>query len=247
MHKARLLLLCVLGLWLSAKTQAGYTTPALEGARKILFLGDSLTVGPFGREMQSFLCEQVSERRVYIYASCGASPENWLDEEPPYVSKCGFRVKTPSSFLLGEFEKGSRPKPFSTPKLTPLLTQIHPTTVIVQMGTNWFDLLERQPGPDEITRLGSLLESFADAIQSAPGRPTLIWITPPDSSRFRAVQGSVTKLLTTTGRRKRFTVIDSSGMVRYQPGQSGGDGVHYFGADAAKWADGVKKRLRNLL
>jgi hypothetical protein len=36
-------------------------------------------------------------------------------------------------------------------------------------------------------------------------------------------------------------------MVRYEAGQSGGDGVHYFGADAVKWAEGVKKRLRLVL
>lgn len=247
MHRARLFLLCWLGLWLAAPTEAGYTAPAFNGTRKVLFLGDSLTVGPFGRELQSFLSEQVSERRLFIYASCGASPEHWLDDEAPYVSKCGFRVKTPSTFQLGEFEKGSPPKPFSTPKLTPLLNQIRPTTVIVQMGTNWFDLVEQHPGSEEILRLGAFLERFVDAIQNAPGRPALIWITPPDSARFRAVQGSVTKLLTSAGKRKRFTVIDSSSMVRYEPGQSGGDGIHYFGADAAKWADGVKKRLRNLL
>ena len=247
MRNTRLFLLSFLGFLLACPLRAGYTAPTFGGFRKVLYVGDSLTVGPFGREMQSFLCEQFSENRVYMYASCGSSPEHWLDSEPTYLSKCGCRVKTPSTFLLREFEKGQPPKPFATPKLIPLLEQIHPTSVVVQLGTNWFDLLEQHPGADEMTRLSALLDHFVDTIQSAPGRPALLWITPPDSARFRAIQGNVTKLLVSAGRRKRFTIIDSSSMVRYEPGQSGNDGVHYFGADAMRWAEGVKKRLRLLL
>lgn len=237
-------------LWTFTATfplRAGYTNPVFNGSQKILYIGDSLTVGPFGRELQNFLCERLSEKRVYVYASCGSSPEHWLDHEPTHLSKCGCRVKTPSTFLLREFENGLPPEPFATPKLLPLLERIRPTTVIIQLGTNWFDVLERHSGAEEIARLGVFLDAFVDTIQSAPGRPALLWITPPDSARFRGVQAHVTNLLLSTSRRKRFTVINSSSMVRYEPGQSGRDGVHYFGADALKWAEGVKSRLRTLL
>lgn len=226
---------------------AGYTKPVFSGSLKVLYIGDSLTVGPFGRELQNFLCENFSEKRVYVYASCGSSPEHWLDHEPAHVSKCGCRVKTPSLFMVREFEKGRPPEPFVTPKLSPLLDRIRPTTVIVQLGTNWFDLLEQHPSAEEIARLEVFLNAFVDTIQNGPGRPALLWITPPDSSRFRSIQGKVTKLLISTGKRKHFTVIDSSSLVRYEPGHSGGDGVHYYGASAITWADGVKKRLLNLL
>jgi hypothetical protein len=242
----RLLLLGFLGLCVPA-TYASYTAPSLAGTRKLLLVGDSLSVGPFGREMQTFLCDLAGEGRVYVVASCGSSPEHWLEGEPAFVSKCGSRVKTPSTFKHHEFEKGRPPEPFTTPKIAFLLERIRPATVVVQLGTNWFDLLEAHPGPEEIARLGGILDRFADSVQNAPGRPALVWITPPDSSRFRKVQDSVTKLLLSTGKRRRFTVIDSSSMVRYEAGQSGGDGVHYFGADAVKWADGVKRRLRPLL
>ena len=247
MRHARFLVLVLLSLCASGPLRAGYTPSSINASQKILYIGDSLTVGPFGREIQNFLCEQFGDRRVYIYASCGSSPENWLDGEPIYASKCGCRVKTPSLFMLREFEKGVAPEAFTTPKLDPLLSRIGPSVVLVQLGTNWFDLLERHPGADELARLGAFLDRFADTILNAPSHPTLLWITPPDSARFRGVQTAVTKLLLSAGRRKRFTVIDSSNMVRYEPGQSGGDGVHYYGADAVKWADGVKKRLLHLL
>lgn len=228
----------------------GYTTPLISlfgGGRKVLFLGDSLTVGPFGREMQSFLCEEYNEKRVFIYASCGSSPENWLENEPSFVSRCGSRVKTPTSFALREFEHGHPPQPFTTPKVEALLDQIRPTAVLVQLGTNWFDRLEQNSGPEEVARLGTFLNGFVDAIQNAPGRPALIWITPPDSSRFRRVQSVVTELILASAKRRRFAVIDSSRLVHYEPGKSGGDGVHYSSEAAAEWAKGVKNKLRALL
>lgn len=235
------------GLFAVFPLHAAYTKPFFSGSQKILYIGDSLTVGPFGRELQGFLCERFGEKRVHLYASCGSSPEHWLDSEPSHVSKCGCRVKTPSQFMVHEFEKGRPPEPYATPKLSPLLVQVRPTTVIVQLGTNWFDLLEQHPSAEEVARLEVFLNAFVDTIKNSPGRPALLWITPPDSSRFRSIQGKVTKLLISTGKRKLFTVIDSSTMVRYEPGHSGGDGVHYYGASAITWAEGVKKRLLSLL
>ena len=228
----------------------GYSTPLVSifgGSRSVLLLGDSLSVGPFGREMQSFLCEEFNERRIFIYASCGSSPEHWLGNEPAFISRCGSRVKTPSSFTLSEFDHGHSPQPFTTPKIEALLEQIHPTAVVVQLGTNWFDRLEQNSGPEEIARLEGFLDGFVDAVQNAPGRPALIWITPPDSSRFRKVQSIVTNLILLTAKRKSFAVIDSSSLVHYELGKSGGDGVHYSSEAAALWAKGVKNKLRGLL
>jgi hypothetical protein len=74
-----------------------------------------------------------------------------------------------------------------------------------------------------------------------------VWVTPPDSERFRNVQTKVFKLINDAGRNKKFEVIDSSSMVRYKKGTSGGDGVHYYGPDAIKWADGVTTRLYKIL
>jgi hypothetical protein len=244
-------ILLLLGMFcLTFELQAGYSSPRLPlfgGTRRVLLLGDSLTVGPFGREMQAFLCEELTEKRVFIYASCGSSPENWLENEPTFVSKCGSRVKTPASFTHGEFDNGHPPEPFTTPKIQPLLEQIRPAAVLVQLGTNWFDRLEQNAGPEQLAKLGAFLDGFVDAVQNAPGRPMLIWITPPDSSRFRRVQDSVTKLIISTAKRRRFAVIDSSSLVRYEAGKTGGDGVHYSSEAAAQWAEGVIKRLQNLL
>lgn len=215
--------------------------------RKVLMLGDSLSVGPFGQEMQHFLIAKFGESRVYLLASCGVSPEHWLDSEPEFISKCGYRVKTPRQYLLGEYEKGRRPAPFPTPKLEHILSKTHPDLVLVQMGTNWFDLLEQAGNPDLIHHLEGIVERFVATLLDSDPRPQLVWITPPDSARFRRVQAMVTSLLQRAARRLRFTCIDSSELIEYIPGKSGGDGVHYASAAAEKWATGVKDCLLKML
>ena len=215
--------------------------------RRVLMLGDSLSVGPFGQEMQHFLIERFGESRVYLLASCGASPEHWLASEPEFVAKCGYRVKTPRQYLLGVYEKGRRPEPFPTPKLEQILAKTHPDLVLVQLGTNWFDLIEQSSTPEVIERLEGIVDRFAATLLSAEPKPQVVWITPPDSARFRKVQGTVTELLNRVGRRRRFDCIDSSALVHYIPGQSGGDGVHYASAAAEKWASGVKGCLLKML
>jgi hypothetical protein len=215
--------------------------------RRVLMIGDSLSVGPFGQEMQHFLIEKFGESRVYLFASCGSSPEHWLGSEPEFVSKCGYRVKTPRQFLLGEYEKGRRPAPFPTPKLEHILARTHPDLVLVQLGTNWFDMLEQGASHEVVERLEGIVERFVATLISLDSKPQVVWITPPDSARFRKVQGTVTDLLQSAGKRWRFSCIDSSTLVQYVPGQSGGDGVHYASAAAEKWASGVKGCLLKIL
>jgi hypothetical protein len=117
----------------------------------------------------------------------------------------------------------------------------------VQLGTNWFDLLEQRSDPETIAKLTSIVERFAESVQNADFHAELIWITPPDSARFKNVQGTVNELIKSVARRRRFRCIDSSQMVHYVPGQSGHDGVHYSGAAAEKWASGVKAWIVNQL
>ncbi len=246
MKSALSLILLLLSVF-SNKGACAYSKPDYVPTQRVLMIGDSLSVGPFGREMQAYLTDQFGEKRFYMYASCGSSPEHWLASEPVFHSKCGSRVKTPKSFSHSEAEKGRPAEPFSTPKLESLLRDSRPNLVIVQLGTNWFDRLVDKPGPEELARLAGILDRFAETVLASESRPKLIWITPPDSERFRKVQGDITKLISAAARQRRFNTINSSSMVRYVTGQTGGDGVHYYGPDAIKWADGVKSRLRGLL
>ena len=237
--------LCRLWPLLPAANTFAYA-PASKGlSERVLLLGDSLTVGPFGDNLQNFLIDQYSDRGVGVIAVCGCSPEHWLGDEPVFSSRCGYRYKRPGDLRLGRYENGVPPKSFPVPKLESILRSWRPSVLLVQLGTNWFDRLAEDE--KTLTSLEPILDRFASTVRNSLPLATLVWITPPDSSRFRRVQHGVTRLIKQAGIRHRFRVIDSSEMIRYESGKSGGDGVHLSTPAADLWAEKVKRKLRPLL
>jgi lysophospholipase L1-like esterase len=225
--------------------------PAFAGSRKalpILMVGDSLTVGGFGEAVEAYLLRRFGSNNVAIFASCGSSPEHWVRSGPDYITKCGYREQTPRSSILYDFERGRRPKRVLTPKLEDLVAKFRPKTVIVQLGTNWMDGMHSSPARDQST-YGEILDRFIAAIHSEPDSVRkIIWITPPDSSRYsKAVQTRVTNLIKTASQRHSFEIIDSSRLTHYVRGHSGSDGVHYNSAAAREWANRVNRELDSLL
>jgi hypothetical protein len=214
----------------------------------ILMIGDSLTVGGFGEAVEDYLLHRFGNKNVAIFACCGSSPEHWMRSGPDYITKCGYREQTPRSSILYDFERGRRPKRVLTPKLEDLVAKFHPRTVIVQLGTNWIDGMRSNPARDEST-YGEILDRFVAAIHSEPNTVRkIIWITPPDSSRYsKTVQRRVTNLIKTASRRHSFEIIDSSRLTHYVRGQSGGDGVHYNRPAAKEWANRVTRELDSML
>ena len=214
----------------------------------ILMVGDSLTVGGFGEAVEAYLLQRFGSNNVALFACCGSSPEHWVRSGPDFITKCGYREQTPRSSVLYDFERGKRPRRVLTPKLENLVAKYHPRTVIVQLGTNWMDGMHSNPAKDEST-YGEILDRFVAAIHSGPDTVRkIIWITPPDSSRYsRAVQTRVTNLIKTASRRHSFEIIDSSRLTHYVRGRSGGDGVHYNRSAAQEWANRVTRELDSML
>jgi hypothetical protein len=218
--------------------------------RKVLMIGDSLSVGPFGDSLQDFLISTFSDAQVGFIAACGSSPEHWLQSEPQFVSKCGYRLKNPkdsSKSQVGRFEDGRPPRPYPVPKLETTLNYWKADLVIVQLGTNWFDVLAESQSEHVMANLDGILDHFAQVIAKCPSHPKLIWVTPPDCYKFRKVQSLVTAAIKRAASRNQFRVIDSSKMIQYEPGKSGGDGVHLATASADEWAEKVKKQLRSMI
>ena len=215
---------------------------------QVLMVGDSLTVGGFGEAMQDYLLRRFGSNNVAIFASCGSSPEHWMRSGRNFITKCGYREQTPRSSILNDFERGKRPQPALTPKLEDLVARFHPKAVIVQLGTNWMDGMRSNPASDQST-YGGILESFVAAIHCKPNTVhEIIWITPPDSSRYsKTVQKRVKNLITAAAERHSFETIDSSRLTHYVRGKSGSDGVHYSGAAAKEWANRVQRELDTML
>ena len=201
-------------------------------------IGDSLSVGEFGEVLADYLVSKYRRENVALYASCGSSPENWLRDEPVFRTKCGYRERTPYTSLVGD------PMHHDTPKIQDLIARYHPSTVIVQLGTNWMDRLIANPTKEAEIRMH--LQQFVAAAHPRSVR-RVIWITPPDSSLYsRRVQNIVANLIkSASGGGKNFEIIDSRSMTTYRPGKTGGDGVHYRSQAATAWANRVIGRLKS--
>lgn len=232
--------LCVCCLFPVASGKAARTATKrapLPRVDRVLFIGDSLSVGPFGEVVQQQLAQQYGPSNVAAYASCGSSPEHWLQSEPSFFTKCGYRESTPDRPpVYSDFVNGKPPKPTRTPKLESLVRRHRATIVIVQLGTNWMDrnLTDLQ--------ISSFLDRFVAAARKGPVRQ-IIWIAPPDSSALARAQGRIHRLIQQGASRRRFDVIDSREFTKYIPGRTGGDGIHYNSESSRAWAQRIRGRL----
>ena len=127
----------------------------------------------------------------------------------------------------------------ATPKIETLIERYQPTIVIVQLGTNWMD---RSLSDNQIR---AFLERFVNAVHRG-GTRRMIWIGPPDSSRFSKVQNRIYRLIQQSVRRGD-PVIDSRRFTRYLLGKTGGDGVHYNSESGEAWARRVIASIDQVL
>jgi hypothetical protein len=207
---------------------------------RVLMIGDSMTVGDFGESLEEFLLRRTYGRAA-LYASCGSSPESWLAGEPEFITKCGYRAYSPLKKKdFTDFTDGHKPNPRVTPKLENLLAYHTPSIVIVQLGTNWMDGLESKSFAAEEPKYRAILEKFAAPLTAARSVKQVIWITPPDSSRYSPkTERNVEELIRAAAQRHHYLLVDSKRMTGYVPGHTGGDGVHYRKEDACAWAKKV--------
>jgi hypothetical protein len=206
---------------------------------KVLMIGDSLSVAGFGDAVREHLENRFGRQNVAFFASCGSSPENWLRDEPVFHTRCGYREKTPTSDVYRDYHNGKRPSPVATPKLETLIERYKPTILIVQLGTNWMD---RSLSDDQIR---AILARFVSAAHRG-GTRRMIWIGPPDSSRFSKVQNRIYRLIQQSLPRGD-PVIDSRRFTRYVLGKTGGDGVHYNSESGQAWARPVIASIDQVL
>jgi hypothetical protein len=213
-----------------------------ELPQRVLMIGDSLSVGPFGQSVEQYLETRLGRSSFALFASCGSSPENWLRAEPDYYTKCGYREASPERQALIDFHDGKPPPRVRTPKVEDLIARYHPTTVIVQLGTNWMDPLMKPRGHEE-DKFSGILDRFAVALRSPPVRQ-VIWIMPPDAAAYTpGVQRTVDSLIKNVAKKNTYWLIDSKRMTHYVRGKTGGDGVHYNKEAAQPWADQVTRKI----
>ena len=212
---------------------------------KVLLIGDSLSFGTFGETLEGLLRRQYGAANICVYASCGSSPEHWIKDGPLFMTPCGYRESTPRGTWKEDFSKGQRPRPVPTPKIPDILAKFSPHTVVVQLGTNWMDGLS-SASVEHSEKYKGYVRQFIKELRVGSSPPKrIVWILPPDASKYsQGVKEMVDRWITECAREAGFSTIVSRRITgTYQPGKTGGDGVHYGDSAAEQWAKMVNWML----
>ena len=195
---------------------------AHHGQQNILFIGDSHSVGVFGRTLTALLEASQPDSHVTTIASCGSSPRWWLKG---YPTTCGFWRHNADSSDVNSLKNW-------TPTLDDLINTVKPKIVIVALGSNLVRLSEAERYIDTETMMNKVTEKATQCI----------WIGPPDARKFSAAAiNDVYVLLEKLANQYGCRLVDSRKYTHYP--ESGGDGLHYNGivgtARAKLWAYNV--------
>jgi hypothetical protein len=226
--------------------------PASQEGMSVVILGDSLALCGFGKRLDERFRKSPRTKATFTYIACGTNPLSWLKERPYANIKthCGFvSIESNGSGRPRELQdvygmrRGHVPIPHAVPKLEDLLVTLHPDILIMQTGTNLFDLF-----PDHKTvipnRHGPALRSYlapfiTKATQSPSTLKRIYWVASPTSGRVsKEIQDFVLEQIRTDVGGVA-SIIDSRTLVSYPYQHMEPDKEHFIGADMDMWADKV--------
>src|SRR5947209_6780043 len=218
--------------------------PSSNGA-KVLILGDSLALCGFGQRLDERFRKSPLVKATFTYITCGTNPLSWLKDRPytHIQTHCGF-VSIESSPTSGHVKavndvygqtRGHTPGSHPVPKLEDLLASLQPDILIMQTGTNLFEVF---PDHKSVSphRHGPALRSYlAPFINKAVKTPSnlrkIYWVAPPTSRRVsKEIQDFVLQQ-TRNDIGQVAEVIDSRELVAYPYHHMEPDKEHFLGAD----------------
>jgi hypothetical protein len=231
---------------------AAQQTAASPQSINVLILGDSLALCGFGQRLDERFRKSPRVKATYTYIACGTNPLSWLKERPYTNIKthCGFvSIESNGSGRPRELQdvygmrRGHVPIPHPVPKLEDLVAALRPDILIMQTGTNLFDLF-----PDHKTvspnRHGPVLRSYlspfvSKAVRNPSTLRKIYWVASPTSGRVsKEIQDFVLgQIRADIG--NVATVIDSRALVSYPYHHMEPDKEHFIGEDMDLWADKV--------
>src|SRR4029450_2187219 len=192
-------------------------------------------------------------KSVFTYCTCGTNPLSWLKEKPyaHVQTHCGYwSVESrPDSHAFKELRdtygtpSGHRPTSHAVPKLDALLATMPPEILVMQTGSNLFELFSgrEKVKPDrDGPMLRKYLVPFVKKAITPPSKLRKIyWVAPPTSGR---VSGEVQEFVfeqTQNDIGSVTHVIDSRKLVAYPYKHMDPDKEHFSGEDMNRWTDNV--------
>jgi hypothetical protein len=226
--------------------------PPQPSGLNVLILGDSLALCGFGKRLDEKFRESPLTKATFTYLTCGTNPLSWLKDRPytNIQTHCGYlSLESLGGGMMREVDdvygqtRGHVPGSHPVPKLEDLIEKIRPDILVMQTGTNLFDLF-----PDHKTvhpsRHGPALRSYfvpfiSKAIKSPSSLKKIYWVGSPTSGR---VSKEIQDFVIQQARADMghvVTIIDSRELVAYPYRHMEPDKEHFLGDDMDQWADKV--------
>jgi hypothetical protein len=219
----------------------------------VLILGDSLGLCGFSKRLDQKFRADPRVKSVFTYCTCGTNPLSWLKEKPftHIQTHCGYWSieSKPDSHGMKEQRdtygepSGHRPASHTVPKLDDLLATIQPDILVMQTGSNLFELFSgrEKAKPD---RDGPMLRKYVlpfvkKAITPPSKLRKIYWVAPPISGR---VSGDIQQFVFDRTQKdigSVTNVIDSRKLISYPYKHMEPDKEHFVGEDMNRWADKV--------
>ncbi|MFN8576363.1 MAG: hypothetical protein U0354_05855 [Candidatus Sericytochromatia bacterium] len=198
---------------------------------RVLHIGDSHTVGVYGKEMDRLMRE--TGAKVQTYGSAGSSPSWWLTG---HTTKSGFYSKDDN----GNIDSPADWKqPHETPKFTNLINNFKPNVIVISLGANLIkangETIEKE------------VKKLADIAKESGAK--IIWVGPPDGRESKKPTSKQTFLYEHLEKvaKQYGTFLDSRQYTEYP--EKGGDGLHYGGEQgteiAKNWAKSIFNDIQN--
>jgi len=193
-------------------------------APRILVIGDSHSVGPFGHLLINKL--KSITPKASLYASCGTVASSWLSGSKTH---CGYFFQTEEGkTLVG--------KEGRTPKLPGMLNTLNPDLLIIELSGNYAKDYDEARAIEDMKRILNLIE----------GKPLkCLWVSAPDSRKNIGTQKKLYSwVLAAVG--DRCKVVNGRDYTHYP--RDAGDGIHYWReSDIKFWAQAVTEGAEALL
>ena len=256
LHRAKQVITACIGLLLTvAPLVAVESQPVAHQSDgvSVLILGDSLALCGFGKRLDERFRQSSQVKATFTYLACGTNPLSWLKDRPytHIQTHCGFVSieSNPGSGHVKELQdvygqtRGHTPTSHPVPKLEDLLAALQPDILIMQTGTNLFDLFPDHKSVNPNRHASELRNFLVPFINKAVHTPSnlrkIYWVASPTSGRVsKEIQDFVLQQ-TRNDIGHVAEIIDSRTLVSYPYHHMEPDKEHFIGADMDTWADKV--------